>query len=45
MLELDPQTGELKGSLKVGAAMLMPPIAMNGMLYAVTDGATLVAIR
>lgn len=45
MLELDPQTGGLKGALKVGSAMLMPPIAMNGMLYAVTDGATLVAIR
>lgn len=45
MLELDPQTGAVKSTLKVGSAMLMPPIAMNGVLYAVTDGATLVAIR
>jgi len=45
MLSLDPQTGALKETLKLGSAVLMPPIAMNGMLYAVTDGATLVAIR
>jgi outer membrane protein assembly factor BamB len=42
---LDPKTGKVTSTLKLGAPALMAPIAMNGALYVVTDKAELVAIR
>ena len=42
---LDPRTGKVTSTLKLGAPALMAPIAMNGALYVVTDKAELVAIR
>lgn len=42
---LDPTTGKVTKTLKLGAPALMGPIAMNGVLYVVTDKAELVAIR
>ncbi len=45
VLSLDPKTGALQTTLNAGASAMIPPIAMNGTLYLVTDKATLVAIR
>ncbi len=45
LLSLDPRTGAQQTSLNVGASAMIPPIALNGALYLVTDKATLVAIR
>ena len=42
---LDPKTGAIQSTIKLGAPALIGPIAMNGMLYVVTDKAELVAIR
>jgi len=44
-LSLDPTTGVVKSTINIGGPALMSPIAMNGMLYLVTDDAQLVAIR
>lgn len=44
-LALNPQTGKVENTLNIGAAGLISPIAMNGLLYIVTDKAELVAIR
>ncbi len=44
-LALDPKTGKLQSTLKLGAPALIGPIAMNGSLYVVTDKAELIAIR
>ena len=44
-IALDPKKGTRTGVLNLGADTQMPPIGMNGMLYAVTEKATLVAIR
>ncbi len=45
MLALNPKTGVVQSSLKLGSGALIAPIAMNGTLYVVTDEADLVAIR
>ena len=45
LVALDPKTGVLKSSLKIGGSSLIEPIAMNGTLYVLTDEAQLVAIR
>ncbi len=42
---LDPKKGTIQSSLNLGSDTLIPPIAMNGTLYVVTDKADLVAIR
>ena len=42
---LDPKTGAIQSTLKLGGAALIGPVAMNGTLYVVTDKAELVAIR
>ena len=42
---LDPKTGAVTATLKLGAPALISPIAMNGAIYVVTDKAELVAIR
>ncbi|MDB5430956.1 MAG: dehydrogenase [Caulobacter sp.] len=44
-IALDPKSGVTKASLKVGASVLIAPIAANGMIYLVNDKAELVAIR
>ncbi|CAN5150907.1 PQQ-like beta-propeller repeat protein [soil metagenome] len=42
---IDPRTGALLSTIKLGAPGLIAPIAVNGMVYVVTDDAELVAIR
>ena len=42
---LNPKTGEVLKTLKIGGPVLIGPIAVGGMIYAVTDDAQLVAIR
>ena len=44
-LALDPKTGKTLKSLKLGSDALIGPIAVDGMVYFVTDAAELVAIR
>jgi outer membrane protein assembly factor BamB len=44
-LALNPKTGEIKASLKIGSSALISPIAAGGLIYVVTDKAELVAIR
>jgi len=44
-LALDPKTGATQGSLSLGGPAILTPIAMDGMLYVMTDEANLVAIR
>ena len=44
-LALDPKKGVRGASLNLGADALMPPIAVNGTLFVVTEKAELVAIR
>jgi outer membrane protein assembly factor BamB len=42
---LDPKTGETKKTLNVKDAVLLGPIAVDGMVYIATDDANLIAIR
>jgi outer membrane protein assembly factor BamB len=42
---LNPKTGALLNSIKLGSGALMSPIAVNGRLYVVTQDAELIAIR
>ncbi|MDB5457887.1 MAG: Pyrrolo-quinoline quinone [Caulobacter sp.] len=42
---LNPKTGEVLKTLKVGGPVLIGPIAFGGMVYAVTDDAQVIAIR
>ena len=42
---LDPQKGTKTATLNLGSPTLIPPVAMNGSLYVVTDKADLIAIR
>jgi outer membrane protein assembly factor BamB len=42
---LDPKTGAITSTLKLGAPATMGPIALNDTLYVVTDNAELIAIR
>ena len=44
-LALNPKTGEVLKTLKLGSSMLVSPVAVNGMIYVVTDEGELVAIR
>jgi outer membrane protein assembly factor BamB len=44
-LGLDPKTGARQTSVNLGSPALLTPIAMDGMLYVLTDKADLVAIR
>jgi outer membrane protein assembly factor BamB len=45
MVSLDPTSGKVQRSVKLGDGALQPPIAMDGTLYVVTEDATLIAIR
>jgi outer membrane protein assembly factor BamB len=42
---LNPKTGETVKKLKIGAPVLLAPIAVGDMIYLVTDDAQVVAIR
>lgn len=42
---LNPKTGETLKTLKIGASVLLAPIAVGEMIYVVTDDAQVVAIR
>jgi hypothetical protein len=44
-LALYPKTGATVGTLHLGAGGLLGPIAVNGLVYAITEGGQLVAIR
>ncbi len=44
-IALNPKTGEVLKTLKLGSAVLTSPVAVNGMIYVVTDKGELVAIR
>ncbi len=44
-LALNPKTGATMASLHLGSEDLLGPIAVGGMIYAVTEGGQLVAIR
>ena len=44
-IALDPKTGVVKKSLKLGPEALMSPIGVDGKLYVVTQNAELIAIR
>ena len=44
-IALDPKTGARQSSIDIGSPAMMGPVAMNGMLYLVTEKAELVAIR
>ncbi|MEP7210824.1 MAG: PQQ-binding-like beta-propeller repeat protein [Alphaproteobacteria bacterium] len=45
LLALSPQTGETFGELKVGADILIQPVAAGGLIYVLTDKGQLVAIK
>jgi len=44
-LALNPKTGATVATLKLGAEALLGPIAVGGMIYAVTETGQLIAIR
>ena len=44
-VQLNPKTGAVEHTLKIGSPALLNPIAANGDLYVVTQGAELIAIR
>lgn len=44
-LAINPKTGDVEKTLKLGAPVLIAPIAAGNMIYVVTDDAQVVAIR
>jgi len=42
---LNPKTGEIERRIQLGADALLGPIAVNGVLYVVSESAQLIAIR
>jgi len=44
-IALNPKTGDVLKTLKIGSAVLTSPVAANGMIYVVTDKGELVAIK
>jgi outer membrane protein assembly factor BamB len=44
-MALNPKTGATLSSLRLGSGALIGPIAVNGLVYAVTEGGDLIAIR
>ena len=44
-IALNPKTGEVLKTLKIGSPILTSPVAVGGMIYVVTDKGELVAIR
>jgi outer membrane protein assembly factor BamB len=45
MVGLDPKTGAVQKTLKLGGRTLIGPMAVGDMIYVATDGAELIAIR
>jgi outer membrane protein assembly factor BamB len=44
-IALNPKTGEVLKTIKIGSPVLVSPVAAGGMIYVVTDKGELVAIR
>jgi outer membrane protein assembly factor BamB len=42
---LNPKTGAVERTLRLGSDAMIGPIAVNGTLYVVSDSAQLIAIR
>ena len=42
---LDPKTGAVDRKMNLGASVLLEPIAVDGMVYVVTDDAQVIALR
>jgi hypothetical protein len=42
---IDPKTGVVERRLRIGSDTLIGPIALDGMIYIVTQTAQLIAIR
>lgn len=45
VVAVDAQTGQVQSTLQIGAPAFVSPIAVNGMVYLITDSAELIAIR
>jgi len=45
VVALNPKTGELLSTLKIGAPIYVAPSAYNGALYVLTEAGQLVSIR
>ena len=42
---MNPRTGEVTGTVKIGAPALLTPIAVGGQVFVVTEKAELIDIR
>lgn len=45
VVSVNAQTGEVQGAIQIGSPAFVSPIAVNGMVFLVTDRAELIAIR
>ncbi|MGE0212225.1 MAG: PQQ-binding-like beta-propeller repeat protein [Parvibaculaceae bacterium] len=45
LASLSPQTGEVLGTLDVGSGFYIAPVIANGMIYLLSDGGNLIAMR
>ena len=45
LIAMNPKTGEVAKRVKLGAKALVDPIAVDGMIYVLTDDADLIALR
>ena len=45
LISVNPQTGEITETLKIGEPVYIEPIIANGRVYVLTDGGKLVAVR
>ena len=45
LVALNPKTGAVQSRVKIGDGSMISPVAANGTLYVVTEGASLVAVR
>jgi outer membrane protein assembly factor BamB len=45
LVALNPKTGAIEKTVKLGAPTLLSPIAVNGTVYVATDEAQLIALR
>jgi len=45
LASLSPQTGEVLGTMDVGSGFYIAPVIANGMIYLLSDGGNLIAMR
>jgi outer membrane protein assembly factor BamB len=45
LVAVDARTGAVQGETRLGSSVFVSPVAANGMVYVVTDGAELIALR